>query len=805
MNQELTAEQVRRTFDPATLEIETTEKITPLEGIIGQTRAVSALQFGLGIQGSGYNIFVAGPPGIGKMTAVGSFLEEFIQRKPVPPDWCYVTDFDDPYRPRALSLPPGRGRKLQQDMKRLVERVRHEIPSVFESEDYSARRGEITGALDAARSALMEQVSQKAAQNGFRLQANQVGISLVPMMKGREIKEAEFEALPEATRNQIIERHGEVEKDLNEALKAMRGRERETAGELEKLDEQVVEHVVGGLIQDLTDDYADQPQVIAYLGEVQRDICANIGMFKTQKAAQASEGGDEVPDPGPLQQELPFHKYAVNVLVDNSKEESGPVIVELNPTYINLLGHIEHETHFGALYTDLTMLKAGALHRANGGCLVLPAEEVMRNPYSWEGLKSALRAGQAQIEEIGERTGQFSTKSLRAEPIPLDVKVILVGSSSTYYYLYDEDEDFAQYFKVKADFDTTMQRTDENVRDLIRFIATLCQKENLKHLDREAVAHILEHASRLAEDQDKLSTHFGGLADVIREGHFWAAQAGSDLIKAEHVHKALDEKVYRNNLAQERVREFINRRRVLINTTGTTVGQVNGLSVISRGDYEFGRPSRITASVGPGREGIIDIEREVQMSGPIHSKGILILSGYLRFKYAPDQPLTLGARVVFEQSYSGVEGDSASSAELYALISALSSLPLKQGIAVTGSVNQHGEVQAIGGVNEKIEGFFDVCKARGLSGEQGVLIPDSNVQDLMLREDVVQSIRESQFHVWSVRTIDEGIEILTGVPAGERGPDGHYPNGTVNDCVSARLSQFNRSWKEVVHTDLNGS
>ncbi|MGB8648046.1 MAG: ATP-binding protein [Anaerolineae bacterium] len=802
MNQELTAEQARRVFDPAALEMETTENLSPLQGIIGQKRAVSALQFGLGIQGSGYNIYIAGPPGIGKMTAVEAFLDEFAQRKPVPPDWCYVTNFDDPYQPQVLTLPPGRGKKLQQDMKELIERVRREIPKAFESDDYSTRRDAIGKQLDRARETVIGALSERAQNVGLKLEAGSFGIAFAPVVEGRELKQEEYEALPEMMRQEIELHHQELEGDLREALKTIRGIERDAQQALAQMDEQIVEFIVGGLMQDLTDDYADQPEVITYLQDVQGDLCENIDMFKPQPQP---DGAPPEATPSPLarslQQDFPLRKYQVNVLIDNGKQTGAPVIVELTPTYTNLIGRIERETHLGALYTDLTMLKGGALHRANGGYLVLPAEELLRNSYSWEGVKGALRTGEIQIEEIGERMAQVTTKSLRPQPIPLDVKVILIGSPSTYYFLYDDDEDFPQFFKVKADFDTTMPRTDENIRDLVHFIATLCQKEELKHLDRGGIAHILDHASRLAEDQAKLSTHFGALADVIREAHFWAVQAESPLITVEHVHKALDEKVYRSNLAQERIRELISRRRLLINTSGATVGQVNGLSIISRGDYEFGRPSRITASVGPGREGIIDIEREVQMSGPIHSKGILILSGYLRYKYAPDRPLTLGARVVFEQSYQGVEGDSASSAELYALLSALSGLPLKQGIAVTGSVNQHGEVQAIGGVNEKIEGFFEVCKTRELTGEQGVLIPESNVQDLMLREDVVAAIRASQFHVWSVKTIDEGIEILTGAPAGESGADGRYPAGTVNDRVSRRLGEFNRSWKEVVRND----
>ena len=502
---------------------------------------------------------------------------------------------------------------------------------------------------------------------------------------------------------------------------------------------------------------------------------------------------------------MPFRKYQVNVLVDNSKQEGAPVVVELNPSYSNLFGRVEKEAHFGALYTDLTMIKAGSLHRANGGYLVLRAEDLLRNPFSWDGLKRALLSRQIEIEEPGERFGFMATKSVRPQPIPLDVKVALIGSPLLYYLLYASDDEFSELFKVKADFDTSMARDEENVQDFLAVLSTFCHKEKLKPLDASAVAKLLEHASRLAEDQEKLSTHFGALADVIREAHFWALQDGAPHVGAAHVQKALDEKLYRSNLIQERIQEMIARGTLLIDAAGEAVGQVNGLSVLSLGDYLFGKPSRITASVGPGREGVIDIEREVELGGPIHSKGVLILSGYLAQEYAQDKPLTLAARLVFEQSYEGIEGDSASSAELFTLLSALSGLPVKQGIAVTGSVNQHGELQAIGGVNQKIEGFFDVCQAKGLTGEQGVIIPQSNVQNLMLREDVVEAVKSKRFHVWPVKTIDEGIEILTGVPAGKRGPDGQFPEGTVGYRVDRRLREFAECLKEFPEAGAAGA
>jgi lon-related putative ATP-dependent protease len=776
MPHELSPEQLRRTFEPHALGIETTEHIEPLEGIIGQRRAVSALQFGLGIQELGFNIYVAGPPGIGKMTAVKSFLEELARRKETPPDWCYVNNFEDPYQPKALRLPPGWGARFAQDIKNLIEHVRRELPKVFESEEYSARRDEIVKAINQQREAIINRVQEKASQAGFLLQAAPFGILIVPVLGGRPLSDAEFQSLPQAAREDIQRRRDALQEDLKVAMKEIRALEKLAQERLTELDRQVTLYMVGGLIDDLREKYRELPEVLEYLDALQKDILENIELFKGE---QKSEG--ELP---PWAKELPFRKYSVNVLVDNSKQQGAPVVVELNPVYHNLFGRIEKETQFGALYTDFTMIKAGSLHRANGGYLVLPIEDVLRSLLSWDGLKRALRSREIFIEELGERLGFIATKSLRPQPIPLDVKVVLVGHPIFYYLLHAYDEEFPELFKVKADFDTRMDASPENIRDFLKFLCTFCQKERLKHLDNTAVAKLLEHAARLAEDQQKLSTHFGAIADIIREANYWALQEGSSHIRARHVQRALDEKVYRSNLIQERIQEMIARGTLLIDTEGQAVGQVNGLSVINLGDYTFGKPSRITASVGAGREGIIDIEREVELGGPIHSKGVLILSGYLAQKYAQDKPLTLTAKLVFEQSYEGVEGDSASSAELYALLSALSGVPIKQGIAVTGSVNQHGEVQAIGGVNEKIEGFFDVCKIKGLTGEQGVLIPKSNVQNLMLREDIVEAVRAKKFHIWAVSTIDEGIEILDGGAGGGAWARWEVPRG--HDQLSRR-------------------
>ncbi|MEK7873194.1 MAG: ATP-binding protein, partial [Chloroflexota bacterium] len=667
------------------------------------------------------------------------------------------------------------------------------------SEEYGNKRDQVVKAVGKQRDTVLERLGQRAAKAGFDIQATPFGIVMIPVRNGRPLGDAELAVLPAAVREELKHRQERLQDDLKAAMKDVRKLERAGQEKLQELDRQAALYIVEGLMDDLNEQHRDLPEVTAHLKAVQQDMLQNIETFKASAASPGRAGG---PGPeaaaavAPWLLELPFRKYQVNVLVDNSQREGRPVVVEINPNYYNLSGRIEKETQFGALYTDFTMIKAGALHKANGGYLVVRVEDLLSNVMSWDNLKCALRSNEIQIEDLGERMGFMATKSLRPQPIPLEVKVVLVGRPLLYYLLHSLDDEFPELFKVKADFDSRMERSRESVKDFLRFLCAFCKKESLKPLDAEAVAKLLEHGSRLADDQEKLSTHFGNLADLVREAHFWALQDKSRHITAAHVARALKEKIYRSNLIQERIQEMITRGTLLIATEGEAIGQVNGLSVISLGDYVFGRPSRITASVGPGREGIIDLERQVELGGPIHSKGVLILGGYLTQKYAQDMPLTLAARLVFEQSYEGVEGDSASSAELYAVLSALAGAPIKQGIAVTGSVNQRGEIQAIGGANQKIEGFFDVCKAKGLTGQQGVMLPRSNVQNLMLREDVVEAVRAGKFHVWAVTTVDEGIEVLTGVPAGQRRPDGAYPEDAIHRRVEQRLREFAQCLKE---------
>lgn len=787
---ELTPKKLRRECDPTSvMSCENTEDISPLKGIIGQERAVRALKFGLEINESGFNIYVAGSPGTGRTTAVRDFLEEIAKKKPTPSDWCYVNDFRNPYQPKAIRLPPAKAKEFQKDMANLITEARQTLPKVFESEDYASKKEAAIRPIEGERKKLFSEINRRAQEKGFILQSTPVGLLTIPIVDGQPLSDKDFMALSPKMKDEIQRRREELNAELRSALRRLRGLESKVNEELKKVNREVALFAIGHLVTDLTEKYEEFSEVTDYVREVQDNIMEKLSDFIGKPKAP-------VPLPFPWMKELPFRKYDVNMIVDNSDLEGAPVIIELNPTHQNLFGRIEKEAQFGVLSTDFTMIRGGSLHKANGGYLVLPVEELLRNVFSWDGLKRALKSRCVTIEEAGERLGFITTKGLRPVPIPLSTKVVLIGNPSLYQMLYMMDIDFKELFKVKADFDNTMDRTEENMQKYAAFICTCCRKENLKHLDASAVAKVIEHGSRLSGDQAKLSTRFADVADIIREANFYAVQENSSLVAASHVKKAIEEKIYRSNLVQEKIQELIERDVLLINTEGEVVGQVNGLSVLSLGDFAFGRPSRVTASVALGRDGVIDIEREAKLGGRIHTKGVMILSGYLAGKYAHDKPLSLCARLVFEQSYSGVEGDSASSTELYAILSAISGLPIKQQIAVTGSVNQKGEVQAIGGVNEKVEGFFEICKAQGLTGQQGVIIPESNVQNLMLKEKVVDAVREGRFHIYPVKTIDEGIEILTGVKAGKRRPDRTFEKESVNYKVDRRLSEMAEKLRE---------
>ncbi len=784
MPTELTVEQLYRTCDPSTLGCETSADVKELDTIIGQKRAVRSLRFGLDIKEKGFNIYLAGIPGTGRTTALERYLTEFAAKKTLPSDWCYVNNFQNPVEPNALQLPAGKAVQFQQDMEQTVNTAIEDMRTAFESEEYTSHKTDLINKIQQQKQEIFSKLGQRVQSENFVLQPTPMGLLTIPTRAGRPISEQEFLHLSEEEKNEINQKQQRLKTALETETRTAKKLDQELRAQLEKLDVEVARYAIQHHFAELTEKYQDLEEIPDHVEHVREDILVNVKeLIKGDDGQQPSPFGMRQPG------QLPTQKYAVNTLVDNSELDGAPVVMEMNPTHNNLIGRVEREFSFGALVTNFTLIHPGCLHRANGGYLVLPAEDVLRNPFAWDTLKRALANKEIVIEDMGERIG-FSTKSLRPEPIPLDVKVILIGEPVLYQLLLRYDEQFTELFKVKADFDIQMSRTDEHIQEYISFVCTLCRSENLKHLDKSALGRIVEHASRMSNDQEKLSTRFGEMSDVIREANYYAGQEEVQYVTKTHVERAIEERFYRSSLIRDRIKEMITRDQIKIDVTGEQVGQVNGLSVLNLGDISFGQPNRITASISLGRDGVIDIEREAEMSGPIHTKGVLILSGFLAEKFIQEKPLSLSARLVFEQSYSGVEGDSASSTELYALLSSLSGLPIKQGIAVTGSVNQKGELQVIGGVNEKIDGFFEVCHAKGLTGDQGVLIPESNTTNLMLKKPVVDAVREGKFHIWAIRNVDEGIEILTGVKAGERQEDGSFEPDTVNARVDAKLAEL---------------
>jgi lon-related putative ATP-dependent protease len=757
-----------------------------LKEIIGQARAVEALQFGIGIRREGYNLFSLGPSGTGKYKIVHQSLRRKAATEPIPSDWCYVNNFDDAQKPRALELPPSQGAALRQDMDKLVEELRSAMPAAFESEDYRTRKQVVEEEVKERHEKAFEDVRREGQEKGIALVRTPGGLVFAPMQKGEVMGPENFRQLPEAERERIEGEITALQQQLQVILRQAPQWEREGREKAKALNREVAIFAVGHLIEELRKKYAAFPKVVEHLNALQQDVIDNFEVFlNPPEASLAAMMG--VPPPHLPKGSAFFRRYEVNLLVDHSAGQGAPVIYEDNPTYQNLVGHVEYVAQMGALSTDFGLIRAGALHQANGGYLMLDALRVLTHPYAWEGLKRALRSGKIRVESLGQALSLLSTVSLEPEAVPLQVKVVLLGEQLLYYLLSQYDSEFSELFKVAVDFEDQADRSPENNLLYARLIGSLACQEKLLPFDRGAVARVIEHSARITGDAGKVSIHSRTLCDLLREADYWAQQASHGAVSADDVERAIEAQIHRADRVRERLHEQVLRGTILIDTAGSETGQVNGLSVLPLGQFAFGHPSRITARVRLGRGEVVDIEREVELGGPIHSKGVLILAGFLGARYAADRSLSLSASLVFEQSYSGVEGDSASSAELYALLSALAEAPIKQSLAVTGSVNQRGEVQAIGGVNEKIEGFFDLCKARGLTGEQGVLIPASNVQHLMLRRDVVKAVEADQFHVYPVETIDQGIEILTGVEAGDRDSQGNFPEGSINHRVEARL------------------
>ncbi len=793
---ELTVDQLRWVCDPKALGFETTLDCEKSEGIIGQDRALRAVVMGLGISSPGYNIYASGVEGTGKLTTIKNLLNQLDLKKKIPDDICYVNNFRDPDMPRVIMLPAGLGKKFQTDMDEFVAHLRKEFPLLFESDEFKKDSEAIISEFRARQREIIKEFNERVQRENFQLVQFQVGPfmrqDIVPVFEGKPVPIEQLEELAEQDKfnkedlEKIKKQVLELRLELDSVMRETRDIEREMRAELAALEHKYGLPVVSGLLSDMRVRYGSHnPKVNDYLDEVQENVLSNLKAFQEKEEEQ------------PQQPQMPpflmaqaaakkFIEYRVNVLVDNSQSERTPVVIETAPTYKNLFGTIEREIdRFGYWKTDFTHIKAGSLLRANGGYIVFDALEMLIEPGVWTFLKRTLKSGVLNMTPYDPFN--LAVFALKPEPIPLDIKVIMLGDDYLYHLFYNLERDFKEIFKTKAHFDTVMPNTPENIHEFACLIKRILEEEKLPPFDNKAVAAVIEFGVRLAGRKKKLTTRFSDIADLVREASYWAGTEGQTLVTDRHVDKAYEEKVGRLNLIEGKIQEMIEDGTIMIDTDGMVVGQVNGLSVYDMGDYAFGKPSRITAKTSMGRAGIINIEREAKLSGKTHDKGVLILEGYLRGKYAQNKPLTVSASICFEQSYGGIDGDSASSTEIYAILSSLANLPLRQDIAVTGSVNQKGEVQPIGGVNLKIEGFFDVCRAKGLTGKQGVMIPALNIPDLMLRKDVVQAVSEGRFHIYPVTTIDEGISLLTGVPAGERDEKGNYPENTVNGLVDKNL------------------
>ncbi|MEJ2107968.1 MAG: AAA family ATPase [Acidiferrobacteraceae bacterium] len=783
--QPLKPEQLYTVCDPAGLRFASTTELRDLEEVVGQQRAVEAIAFGVGIQRPGYNLYALGPTGSGKRSVVQRFVESKAATETVPQDWCYVNNFADPHKPNAIGLPAGTAASLRKEMLQLVEELRRAVPEALESDAYRARLQEIEDALKEKQEELFETLQKEAHAHDITMLRTPTGFAFAPMRKGEVIKPDEYEKLSASDKQAIEQTVARLQEDLERLIQQVPRWRRESQAEVHQLNRDVVMSAVGQLIDELRRQFSLLPEVLTYLDAVQQDVIDHADQFRRTDEMENPLAGLMMAEQE--HRETFVNRYAVNILVDNSGTTGAPVVYVDNPTYPILVGRVEHRAQLGALITDFTMIKPGALHQANGGYLILDARKVLLQPYAWDGLKRVLQSGKMRIESLGQVFSLVSTVSLEPEDVPVAVKIVLLGDRSLYYLLSELDPDFAELFKVAVDFDDIMSRTPEDLDQYARLIATLCRREELHPMDPSAVARVIEHSSRLVEDTEKLSTRFGRIADLLREADYWAATAGSEVVAAGHVQQAIDTREQRQSRIRERWQEETQRGVLLIDTAGEGVGQVNGLSVAVLGEYAFGHPSRITASARVGKGEVVDIEREIELGGPIHSKGILILSGFLSGRYCPEQPLSVSASLVLEQTYGGVEGDSASAAELFALLSALASAPVRQAIAVTGSINQHGQIQAIGGVNEKIEGFYDVCAARDLSGDQGVIIPHANIEHLMLRKDIVDAVSAGRFNIWAIKTVDEGMELLTGIEAGARNEQGEYPADSINRRVEDKL------------------
>lgn len=777
--------------DDGVFSFATTEELPSLKEMVGQERALKSIEFGLGVVNHNYNIFVLGESGTGKNTTVRELVEKKARTEPVPDDFCYVFNFSDLDSPKALSLPAGRGSELATDMDELVDSLRRDIPKVFESKDYEKHRDEIIEGQQERTRAIFFRLEQRAIEKGFILKKSVSGLSVVPARNGKAISQDDFDALPSEKKAEIEKDLSILQDKLSDAIREARNIEKETKDRIIALDREVVQYVVNPHINDLLDKFKEFQGVVEFLYQAKENILQNIDDFRPKEEVPLALGGLKLQRTEPT-----FDRFKVNLIVNNKDAEGAPVICETNPTYYNLFGRIEYRIQFGAATTDFTMIKAGSVHRANGGYLIVNALDILRNIFVYDSLKRMIKNKEARIEDVWEQYRQVSSATLKPEPIPVNIKLVVVGDPFIYYLLYNLDNEYRKLFKVKADFDNVLPKTDENIQKYAHFVATRCREDKVAPFDRGAVARVVEYGCRLSGDKDKLSARFNDIKSIVVEAGYWAKSEGTASVTASHVEKAIRERVYRNSKIEEKIRDYITQDTILVSTDGSVVGQVNGIAVLDPGDYAFGKPSRITARTFMGDSGVVNIEREVKMSGRIHNKALMILTSFLGERYAQTFPLTLSATVTFEQLYEEIEGDSATCSETYALLSSLSGIPVDQAIAVTGSMNQRGEVQPIGGVNEKIEGFFEVCKAKGLTGKQGVIIPKRNVRNLMLKSEVIETVEAGRFAIYPIENVDEGFEILSATPIGEKDASGKYPEGTVNHLVEKRLLTLARSLKE---------
>ncbi|MBQ2753795.1 MAG: AAA family ATPase [Firmicutes bacterium] len=790
---ELHYTELNNICDPSGFEFKTTDELLPLEGIIGQDRAVKAFDFGLRVKSKGYNIYMSGPSGVGKTTYAKLSTQKIAETEKVPYDWCYVYNFDTPRNPQSLRFKPGIGRQFRDDMADLVDIFNAEIPKAFSTEQYEKDKAQLLKSYDDKKEEVMANMSKMAEEFGFSIKTTNSGMYFMPVIDGNTIDEDKYNDLPEDIKGQINANSDAVQENAAVFMRAIKDLEKEAKKANEDLDYKVGMFAIGHYIMSLKEKYSGYERVINYLDDVQEDVLENISQFIEEEVEEEESLAGLIPLMAKKPAEDITLKYRVNLIVDNSKTDGAPVVIDFNPTYYNLVGEIEYDSEFGNLTTDFMKIKPGLFHKANGGYLIVQAQDILSNVQAWEALRRVIKTKEITMETLKEFMGAVVAPTLKPEPIPVNLKVIMIGSGYYYDLLNECDDDFGKFFKIRADFDYEMPRDNDNITEFARFVRGYCAKEELLSFTADAVARVIEYASRQVESKTKISTRFNNVGEILCEASTWASIDGSFVVTGEHVKKAVYEKGYRMRMYEEKLTEMLDEDIIMIDTDGYRVGQINGLAVLDMGSYSFGNPSRITATTYVGTAGIVNIEKEADMSGPTHNKGVQVISGYLGSMFAQEFPLSLSCRICFEQNYNGIDGDSASSTELYAILSSLSGYPINQGLAVTGSVNQMGEIQAIGGVTYKIEGFFDLCNRRGLTGTQGVIIPKSNINDLVLKEEVIEAVKNGVFHIYAIERIEEGIELLTGKEAGVRDENGIFPEGSVNAKVYEKLKNFYES------------